>query len=107
MTGLVKGVDKAIQKGKNSRGVFILMDKTDKANAEKLKALAEKEKIKMPLSLNANGKKAPGKYKINPKVKFTVLVYKKKKVVKNFAFNEISKADIKSVVEAVASNAKG
>ena len=77
---------------------MLLSDEKTKQKA-KLKEVAEKNKIqKVALTLNASGKKAPGSYKLDPKVKHTILVYEKKKVVHNFAFNKISKEDIQKFV---------
>ena len=72
----------------------------NKASAEKLTELAKKNKIKMPLSVNLEGKKAPKQYELNPKVKYTVIVYEKKKCIKTFALNKITEKDVKAVLAA-------
>lgn len=105
MTGLVKNIDKHLQGNKKSRGAMILLAENDTGNAKRLEKLAEKEKIKMPLTINGSGKKPPAKYKLNPKAKYTVIVYEKKKTIKSFALKKIGDDDIKEIVKTLSAKA--
>ena len=99
MTGLVKEAEKLVKGNKDSVGLVVYL--TDKKEApEQLKQFAAKHKIEtVALTVNKSGSKAPPPLKLDAKVKHTILVYKGKKVVHNFAYNKITKDDVKQFVE--------
>ena len=99
LTSLVKEADKVVAASEKGAGVLVLFSNEKAQIKEKLKDVAKRNKIeKVALTINGTGKKAPKDLKIDPKVKHTILVYEKKKVVYNFAFNKISKEDIQKFV---------
>ncbi len=97
MTGLVKEIDKAVADAKDAKAFVVLLSDDKKAAHEKLAALAKEHNLKIPLTVNADGKKAPGAYQISDKVKHTILIYKGKKVVENFAADEVSEEKAKEI----------
>ena len=98
---MVKELDKVVKGSKNGVGVVIQMT-DDKAGAKKkLQEFAKANGIgKVALTVNKAGTKSPKGYKISDKVKHTVLVYKKKKVVHNFALNKLDEKSVKEIVAA-------
>ena len=107
VVSLVKAVDEA-HKGKKDAGAFlVLLDKDSKAGKEKIEKLQAEAKVSIPLTVNKLGEKSPEGYKLNPDVKNTILVYKDRKVVKNFALDAISEKDVKEIVEAAKHNMGG
>lgn len=103
MASLVKEVEKVVAKSKEGTGVVISLDDNKDAATEKLKAFAKEHGLtKVALTVNKAGKGSPGGYKLNDTVKHTILVYEKKKVVHNFALNEIDEKSTKEVVAAAA-----
>ena len=100
MTSLVKEIDKAAQENSGAQAFIVYLSENNKENKEKLEKLAKETGVKVPLTINAEGKDAPAAYKINSKVKHTVLIYSKKKVESNFALNEISEDSVKEIAGA-------
>jgi hypothetical protein len=84
LTSLVKKLDEATEKGK-AFWVVVLTD-DDKAEA-RLKELAEKEKLKK-VTLAIESPAGPPSYKIAKDADVTVLLYQKKTVQKNYAFEK-------------------
>lgn len=86
---MVKKLDAAIAENKStSCGSFVVVmtDDTDKMEKE-LKALAEKEKLsKVVLTIDSPA--GPEDYNISKDADVTVLLYKKREVVKNLAFGK-------------------
>jgi protein tyrosine phosphatase len=100
LTGLVKELDKVVKENKGSTAVVILMADDKKAAADKLKAYAKEHGIeKVALTVNVTGSKSPNKYKVDDKVKHTVIAYTRKKVVENFALNTIDEKSTKEIIE--------
>ena len=100
MASLVKEVDKVTKASKDGESVVVLLDDDAKKSAKQLEEAAKAAGLeKVALTVNKSGAKPPAGLKINTKVKYTIRVYQKKKVVKNFAFNEIKDEDRKKVVE--------
>lgn len=100
LASLVKDIDKTVKSSKNGVAFVVHMEKDTKGSAEKLKKLAEAHKLgKVALTTNKSGEKSPPGYKIDDKVKYTILLYEKKKVVKNFALNKIDDDTRKKIVE--------
>lgn len=87
LTSLVKKLDTAIADSKDVKCasfVVVMTDDTDKMEKD-LKALAEKEKLsKVVLTIDSPA--GPEDYKISKDADVTILLYKKKEVVKNMAF---------------------
>ena len=101
LASLVKDIEKTVKGSKNGVSFVVHMDDDSKGSAEKLKAFAKANGLsKVALTTNKSGKKSPAGYKLNDKVKYTILLYEKKKVVKNFALNKIDDASRKKVVDA-------
>lgn len=99
MTSLVKEIDK-LASGNKKAFVVLLTDDKEAAKG-KLEKIAKDGSVKnVPLCVNADGAKAPAAYKVNEKVKHTVLVYKGKKVTANFALDAISKGDVEAIAKA-------
>ncbi|MCZ2342737.1 MAG: hypothetical protein LC104_13245 [Bacteroidales bacterium] len=83
-------------------GSFVVLMNDDSSAAEsQLKALHEKLGLKK-LVLAVGSEQGPPKYKIAKDAEVTVMLYTKKKVVKNFAYGK-GKLDDKGVEEIVAS----
>lgn len=102
LTGLVKKIDDATVKNADKRmGSFVVLMSDDDKLEGKLKELAEKEKLKKVI-LTIDNPSGPDKYDIAKEAEVTVILYAKKKVVKNFAF-EKGKLDDKAVGEIVGS----
>lgn len=101
MTGLVKQIDKIVSDSTNSVGVVILMNDDKAGSANKLKKYGQENGLKkMELSVNLSGAKSPGRCKINPAVKHTIVVYEKKTVVENFALNKIGESETAKIAAA-------
>jgi hypothetical protein len=104
LTSLVKEIGETLKGKKNTAAFLVLQEKDPKAASEKLNKLAAETKATFPLTVAEDGDKSPSGYDLNPKVKHTILVYKDKKVVSNFALNDIAEKDLKAIVEAAKKN---
>jgi hypothetical protein len=105
LTSLVKKLDAAIADHKDAKmGSFVVVMTDDTDKMEKaLKDMAEKEKLtKVVLTIDSPA--GPEDYKISKDADVTVLLYNKKKVVKNLAFAK-GKFDSKAV-DAIAGDLK-
>lgn len=88
LASLVKQIDDAVEKNKEQQlaaFVVLLTDDADAAEA-KLKALAEKQKIKSTPLTVFEGAAGPPPYKVSKDADVTVLMWKKTEVVVNHAF---------------------
>jgi 16S rRNA C967 or C1407 C5-methylase (RsmB/RsmF family) len=103
LTGLVKKLEAATQKHSDCsfRAVVVLLSDDDKMEG-KLKELVEKEKLKK-LVLTLDSPQGPPKYKIAKDADVTVILYDKKKVKKNFAYEKgkLTDQDVDAVLVAV------
>ena len=99
---MVKKLDDATNANKDAKmGSFVVMMDDDSDKMEKaLKALAEKEKL-TKVVLTVESAAGPDDYNISKDADVTVVLYSKKKVVKNIAFAK-GKFDSKSVDAVVA-----
>src|SRR5829696_51194 len=88
LTSLVKKLEQAASDSSSGKaGAFVvLMTDDDKAEA-KLKELAEKENLKKVV-LMVDNPAGPSDYKIAKEADVTVLLYEKKKVKQNFAYEK-------------------
>ncbi len=98
---MVKKVNGFVKENKKSSATafMVFMGKKDDATSAKLKKMAKDEKIEFPLTINAESGTAK-KFKLNEKVKNTILVYKGKKVEASFALDKITEKDVASILEA-------
>jgi hypothetical protein len=98
---LVRAVD-GLVKGRNDAGAFLVLldDRDEKASAAALRKLAADTGATIPLTLSYEGEKTIKSYKLDPRVKHTVLIYRTKTVVKNFALERIPEAAIREITEA-------
>jgi hypothetical protein len=103
---VVKTLDEQIRGGEGEardsqeRGaVVVLLDDNTRANVKRLESLATKERIQIPLAVNARGKTDPP-YELNPQVLHTFVFYKDRAVVKSLAFNTIDARDFRAVAKA-------
>ena len=103
LTGLVKKLDAATATHSdcNFRAVVILLSDDEKAEAA-LKDLAKKEDLKK-VALAVETPAGPPKYNLAKDADVTVLLYAKKTVKKNFAFEKgkLTDADADAVTAAV------
>lgn len=99
LTRLVKEIDAFVKKqqDKDMRAFVVFLTKEPAQLEPRLKALAEAEKISIPLTIYPD-EQGPKPYKLNPNVKFTVLVYRDKKVQSNFALPKITPKDTKAIL---------
>ena len=101
MISLVKEIDKLSQKNRSAGAFVVLLNATERETRAKLKKFAKTDKIQIPLTYNVD-KSAPKKFKLNESVKHTILIYKSKRVLRNFAFNKISEKDLKEISKATS-----
>ncbi len=100
LTSLIKNVDKQVAKNKDQKMeafVVFLTDEPDKAE-KKLEKLAEKHKVKIPLTLIDN-LAGPENYKIAKDADITVMMWVDGKVKVNHAFSKgkLKKETVKKV----------
>ncbi len=103
MTSLVKKLEQATAKHSDCRmGAFVVLLSDDDKMEAKLKELAEKANLKK-LVLAVDGPQGPPRLKIAKDADVTVLLYEKKKVKKNFAFEKgkLTDKDADAIVAAV------
>ncbi len=101
MTGLVKKIDAFVKENKkaDAQAFVVYLGKDGDEAKAKLQKLAKAEKLEIPLTINLDPSTRKA-FKLNEKVKNTVLVYRKKKVTANFALNEVGEKEIDSVLKA-------
>ena len=104
MTSLVKKLEAATAKHSDCKmGAFVvLLTDEDKKSEEQLKALAEKEHLKKVV-LTIDNPQGPPRYKIAKDADVTVLLYSKKTVKKNFAYEKgkLTDAETDAIIGAV------
>lgn len=101
MASLVKELDKVAAKNKNTFTYVVYLNDDQVVAKKTLVSFAKTNKLTaVDLTLNKSGSKSPKGYKLNPKVKHTVLMYTGKKVVQNFALDKIDAAVTKKIVAA-------
>ena len=104
LTSLVKKIDEATEKNKGCRmGSFVVFCSDDEGLKDKLKALADKEKLKR-IVLTIDNPAGPDKYEIAKDAAVTVVLYTQQKVKANYAFKkgELKDADINKIVSDVS-----
>ena len=79
------------------------MDDDQVAARKTIAAFASDNKVAaIDMTLNKSGSTSPRGYKLNPAVKHTILMYRRNKVVENFALDKLDGAAIKKVTSAAA-----
>jgi hypothetical protein len=104
LTSLVKKIDEATAQNSACRmGSFVVFCSDEKGLVEKLKALAEKEKLKK-IVLSIDKPAGPGGYNIAKDADVTVVLYTKHDVKVNHAFKkgELKDADINKIVGEIS-----
>jgi hypothetical protein len=105
IAALVRAVGGALKGEKDASAFLVLLDDGDeKAAADKLRKLAAETGATFPLAVNDEGAKTLRSHKLDPTVKHTILVYRGKVVVRNFALDGIREADVKEIVSAARKN---
>ena len=88
LTSLVKKLDQAATENASARmGAFVVLLTDDEKAEDKLKQLAEKEGLKKVI-LTVDNPAGPDKYKIAKDADTTVILYSRKTVKKNFAYEK-------------------
>jgi hypothetical protein len=104
LTSLVKKIDAATAKNSKAKmGSFVVFCTDDDKLEDKLKELAEKEKISKCV-LTIDQPAGPRGFKIAKEADITVVLYNKKKVMANHAFEKgkMTDKDIEAVVADLA-----
>jgi hypothetical protein len=106
LTSLVKKLDQAAQDAGKAGAFAVILSDDDKME-DKLKDLAKKEDLKK-LVLTLDSPQGPPKLKIAKDADVTVILYEKKKVTKNFAFEKgkFGDKDVEAIVDAYKEIAK-
>jgi hypothetical protein len=103
LTSLVKKLDKAVAENTSAKmGAFVVLLTDDDKAEEKLKALAEKEKLEKVI-LTVDNPAGPKAYKIAEDADTTVLLYTKRTIKKNFAYEKgkLTEKDAGEIAESV------
>ena len=88
LTSLVKKLDQAVAENSSAKmGAFVVLLTDDDKAEEKLKELAEKADLKKVI-LTVDNPAGPKPYKIAKDADTTVILYTKKAVKKNFAYEK-------------------
>ena len=100
---LIKAIDQATcDNEKCEMGSYVVFCSDEEKLEGKLKEFAKAEKIKKTV-LSIDSPSGPGKYKIAQDADLTVVLYRDRKVVENYAFKkgEIKDKDIDTIVKCV------
>ena len=98
---MAKEVEKLLGSSSKGASFVVHLHGDKKASAERRKEVAKANRLtKVALTTNPGGTKSPPGYKLNDEVKFTILLYLKKKVVENFALNKLDETIRKKIVQA-------
>jgi hypothetical protein len=104
LTSLVKKLDKATDKNSDCRmGSFVVFCSDQEGLEQKLKDLAEKEKLRR-IVLTIDNPAGPEEYHVAKDADVTVVLYTKQKVKANYAFKkgEMKAEDIDKIVSEVS-----
>lgn len=103
LASLVKKVNDKVEanQDKQMAAFVVLLGADASSKADELKALAEKEKLSIPLTIAADQPNGPETYKIAPEAEETVLIYNNSKVKDNVALKagELSSAKIDEILQ--------
>jgi hypothetical protein len=106
LAGLVKKLDAEVAKagkGKLCAAVVFLSDDDD--IKDKVAKFKEANQIKH-VSLAIDGSKGPEAYKIAKEADVTALLYNKRKVLKNHAFEKFAASDVEAIIKDVGAMIK-
>jgi hypothetical protein len=104
LTSLVKKIDAATVKNSGNRmGSFVVFCTDEEGLEKKLKALAEKEKLK-DIVLTIDNPSGPSGYQVAKDADITVVLYTNRTVKANYAFKkgELKPKDIEAIVKDVS-----
>jgi hypothetical protein len=104
LTSLVKKIDEATDKNSDCRmGSFVVFCSDEDGLEQKLKDLADKEKLKH-IVLTIDNPAGPKAYKVAKDADVTVVLYTKQQVKVNYAFKkgELKDKDIDKIVSEVS-----
>lgn len=105
LTKLIKQVDGATQKNSDAKmGSFVVFLSSDSDKLEKeLKGMAEKAELKKCV-LSIDNPAGPEDYKVAKDADVTVVLYKERKVLSNYAFKkgELKDKDIQTIVSDIS-----
>jgi hypothetical protein len=105
LTSLVKKIDAATQDNKKAKmGSFVVFVGASDDMEKKLKELAEKEGIKSTILSTMSTPSGPEKYKVAKDADVTVVLYNKRSVKANYAFEKgkLTDADVEKIVKDVS-----
>ena len=103
LTSLVKKIDEATDKNSDCRmGSFVVFCSDDEGLEKKLKALADKEKLKK-IVLTIDNPAGPSGYDVAKDADVTVVLYTHQEVKANFAYKkgELQPKDIDTIVDSL------
>jgi hypothetical protein len=109
LSKLIKQVDGATQKNADAKmGSFVVFLNSDSEKLEKeLKGLAAKQELKKCV-LSIDNPAGPEEYKVSKDADVTVVLYKERKVLSNYAFKkgELKDKDIEKIVSDISTLVK-
>ena len=103
LTSLVKKIDEATAKNAKAKmGSFVVFCNDDEKLEDKLKELAEKEKLSKCV-LTIDQPSGPKSYKISKEADVTVVLYNKRKIMANFAFKkgDLKDKNIEEIIDSL------
>jgi hypothetical protein len=101
---LVKKLDAAVAKsGQDKAGAAVIFLSSEDNIKDKVAKMQTEAGVKN-VSLAVDGPAGPEAYKINKDAEVTVIIYKKKKVLANHAFDKFDDACVEKVAGALAKN---
>lgn len=101
---LVKKLDAAVAKsGQDKAGAAVIFLSSEDNIKEKVAKMQTEAGVKN-VSLAVDGPAGPEAYKINKDAEVTVIIYKKKKVLANHAFDKFDDACVEKVAGSLAKN---
>jgi len=105
LASLAKKIDAATEKNsENKMGSFIVFLNDEEGIDQKLKDLADKEKLSKISLATMSNKAGPETYKIDKDAEVTVILYGKNKCEVNYAFKkgEMTDSDVDKIVSDIA-----
>lgn len=105
LTSLVKKIDEATDKNKSAKmGSFVVFVGSNESMESKLKDMVKKEDLKKIVVSTMDTPSGPPKFKIAKDADITVVLYSKKKVEANYAFEKgkMTDSDVNKIVEDIS-----
>ncbi len=102
LIGLISVIDAYTKKHEKSRlSAFVAFLTDDKESIRpKIAELAKERRLTIPLVIPKDSKNGPPAFKLNPKVKYTILLYREKSVKANLAVDSIDLDTVMKVIES-------